>query len=123
MRLHIVKNYTICMKLSKLQIIDEIAEYDDELADKFETERKLLLNNDSEEAILELSKQVSNMGPDLKSDCRDKFRNRQLGRCRIVFPTTVIVAKDMFEWETNLELAIDIEAFGSSRALQFLQIE
>ena len=53
-------------EIIRLQIIDEIAEYDDELADKFETERKLLLNNDSEEAILELSKQVSNMGLDLE---------------------------------------------------------
>ena len=98
-------------EIIRLQIIDEIAEYDDELADKFETERKLLLNNDSEEAILELSKQVSNMGLDLKK--RLSKINLEIANwadAGIVFPTTVIVAKDMFEWETNLpELAIDIE--------------
>ena len=33
----------------RLQIIDEIAEYDEQLAENFESQRKLLLNNDSED--------------------------------------------------------------------------
>jgi len=98
-------------EIIRLQIIDEIAEYDDELADKFENQRKLLLNNDSEEAILELSEQVSNMGLDLKK--RLSKINLEIANwteAGIVFPTAAIVAKDMFEWETNLpELSIDIE--------------
>mgnify|MGYP001180336427 FL=1 len=98
-------------EIIRLQIIDEIAEYDDELANEFETQRKLLLSNDSEEAILELSKQVSNMGLDLKK--RLSIINLEIANwaeAGIVFPTAAIVAKDMFEWETNLpELTIDIE--------------
>ncbi len=98
-------------EIIRLQIIDEIAEYDDGLADKFETQRKLLLNNDSEESIQELSKQVSNMGLDLKKRLsKINLEIANWAEAGIVFPTTAIVAKDMFEWETNLpELTIDIE--------------
>ena len=98
-------------EMIKLQIIDEIAEYDDELAEKFETQRKLLLNSDSEEDVLDLSQQVSKMGLDLKK--RLSKVNLQIVNwleAGIILPKSVIVAKDMFEWETNIpELTTEIE--------------
>ena len=54
-------------EMIRLQIIDEIAEFDDQLADKYEAERKLLLGSSSEADLTELSKQISSMGSDLKS--------------------------------------------------------
>ena len=98
-------------EMIRLQIIDEIAEYDDELAEKFESQRKLLLNSDSEEAIIDLSQQVSNMSLDLKK--RLSGVNLQIANwveAGIILPKSVIVAKDMFEWETNIpELTVEIE--------------
>ena len=98
-------------EMIRLQIIDEIAEFDDELAEKYETQRKLLLNSDSEEAVLDLSQQVSKMGLDLKK--RLSNVNLQIVNwleAGIILPKSVIVAKDMFEWETNIpELTTEIE--------------
>ena len=98
-------------EMIRLQIIDEIAEFDEQLADNFESQRKLLLNDDSEEKVLDLSKQVSMMGLDLKN--RLSSLNRQVVDwldSGIVFSTSKITAKDMFEWETNLpELTKDVE--------------
>ena len=98
-------------EMIRLQIIDEIAEFDELLADNFESQRKLLLNDDSEEKVLDLSKQVSMMGLDLKN--RLSRLNRQVVDwldSGIVFSTSKITAKDMFEWETNLpELTKDVE--------------
>ena len=98
-------------EMIRLQIIDEIAEYDELLAENFETQRKLLLNNDSEEAIMDLSKRVSSMGLDLKK--RLSKVNLQIAdwlEAGVVFPTSNIAAKDMFEWETNLpELTTEVE--------------
>ena len=98
-------------EMIRLQIIDEIAEYDEQLAENFESQRKLLLNNDSEEVMMDLSKQISNMGIDLKK--RLSKINLQIVdwvEAGIVFPISNIAPKDMFEWETNLpELTIEVE--------------
>ena len=98
-------------EMIRLQIIDEIAEYDEQLAENFESQRKLLLNNDSEEVIMDLSNQISSMGLDLKK--RLSQVNLQIIdwiEAGIIFPISNIAAKDMFEWEINLpELAIDVE--------------
>ena len=81
------------------------------MSDKKERQRKLLLNNDSEEAMMDLSKQISNMGLDLKK--RLSTVNLQIVdwiEAGIVFPISNIAPKDMFEWETNLpELTIEVE--------------
>ncbi len=98
-------------EIIRLQIIDEIAEFDDQLANKYEAERKLLLGGNSEEDLAELSKQISSMGSDLKS--RLYHLNIEISNwidAGINFPTTSIVAKDLFEWEINLpELAKEID--------------
>lgn len=98
-------------EMIRLQIIDEIAEFDDQLADKYEAERKLLLGSGSEADLTELSKQISSMGSDLKS--RLYHLNLELSNwtdAGIKFPAPEIVAKDLFEWEINLpELTKEID--------------
>ena len=98
-------------EMIRLQIIDEIAEFDDQLADKYEAERKLLLGSGSEADLTELSKQISSMGSDLKS--RLYHLNLELSNwtgAGIKFPVSQIVAKDLFEWEINLpELTKEID--------------
>ncbi len=98
-------------EMIRLQIIDEIAEFDDQLADKYEAERKLLLGGNSEEDLAELSKQISSMGSDLNS--RLYHLNIEISnwiRAGINFPAASIVAKDLFGWEINLpELTKEIE--------------
>ena len=90
-------------EIIRLQIIDEIAEFDDQLAEKYEVQRKTMLNNDAEISLTDLSEQVSAMGLDLKK--RLSKINLQIADwidSGIVFSTTSIAAKDLFEWETNL---------------------
>ena len=99
-------------EIIRLQIIDEIAEFDDQLAEKYEVQRKTMLNNDAEISLTDLSEQVSAMGLDLKK--RLSKINLQIADwidSGIVFSTTSIAAKDMFEWETNLpELTSEVNA-------------
>ncbi len=99
-------------EIIRLQIIDEIAEFDDQLAEKYEVQRKTMLNNDAEISLTDLSEQVSAMGLDLKK--RLSKINLQIADwidSGIVFSTTSISAKDMFEWETNLpELTSEVNA-------------
>ena len=99
-------------EIIRLQIIDEIAEFDDQLAEKYEVQRKTMLNNDAEISLTDLSEQVSTMGLDLKK--RLSKINLQIADwidSGIVFSTTSIAAKDMFEWETNLpELTNEVNA-------------
>ena len=99
-------------EIIRLQIIDEIAEFDDQLAEKYEIQRKTMLNNDAENSLTDLSKQVSVMGIDLKK--RLSKINLQIADwidSGMVFSTTRIAAKEMFEWETNLpELTSDVDA-------------
>ena len=99
-------------EIIRLQIIDEIAEFDDQLAEKYEVQRKTMLNNDAEISLTDLSEQVSTMGLDLKK--RLSKINLQIAdwiNSGIVFSTTSIAAKDMFEWETNLpELTNEVNA-------------
>ena len=90
-------------EIIRLQIIDEIAEFDDKLAEKYEIQRKAMLNNNDEISLTDLSEQVSVMGLDLKK--RLSKINLQIADwidSGIVFSITSIAAKDMFEWETNL---------------------
>ncbi len=90
-------------EMVRLQIIDEIAEFDDQLADKYEVERKLLLGTNGDGELAELSKQISLMGNDLKT--RLYHLNIEISnwvKAGINFSTTSIVAKDLFEWEVNL---------------------
>lgn len=98
-------------EMVRLQIIDEIAEFDDQLADKYEAERKLLLGTSGDEALAELSKHISSIGSDLKT--RLYHLNIEISNwvnAGINFSTTSIVAKDLFEWEVNLpELSKQIE--------------
>tara|TARA_Y100000766_G_scaffold67910_1_gene56956 strand:- start:9 stop:2771 length:2763 start_codon:yes stop_codon:yes gene_type:complete len=98
-------------EMIRLQIIDEIAEFDDQLADKYEAERKLLLGSGSEADLTELSKQISSMGSDLKS--RLYHLNLEIANwidAGIKFSTPSIVARDLFEWEINLpELTKEID--------------
>ena len=99
-------------EIIRLQIIDEIAEFDDQLAEKYEIQRKTMLNNDAENSLTDLSKQVSVMGIDLKK--RLSKINLQIADwidSGMVFSTTRIAAKEMFEWETNLpELTSEVDA-------------
>ena len=98
-------------EIIRLQIIDEIAEFDDQLADKYEAERKLLLDGNSEDDLTDLSKEISSMGSDLKS--RLYHLNNDISNwadAGIKFSTPTIVAKDLFEWEINLpELTKEID--------------
>ena len=98
-------------EMIRLQIIDEIAEFDDQLADKYEAERKLLLGSNSEDDLTDLSKQISSMGSDLKS--RLYHLNNEISNwadAGIKFAVPSIVAKDLFEWEINLpELTKEID--------------
>ena len=98
-------------EMIRLQIIDEIAEFDDQLADKYEAERKLLLGSNSEDDLTDLSKQISSMGSDLKS--RLYHLNNDISNwadAGIKFAVPSIVAKDLFEWEINLpELTKEID--------------
>ena len=98
-------------EMIRLQIIDEIAEFDDQLADKYEAERKLLLGKNSEDDLTDLSKQISSMGSDLKS--RLYHLNNDISNwadAGIKFAAPYIVAKDLFEWEINLpELTKEID--------------
>ena len=98
-------------EMIRLQIIDEIAEFDDQLADKYEAERKLLLGSNSEDDLTNLSKQISSMGSDLKS--RLYHLNNDISNwadAGIKFAAPYIVAKDLFEWEINLpELTKEID--------------
>tara|TARA_B100000965_G_scaffold391770_1_gene400230 strand:+ start:1031 stop:3682 length:2652 start_codon:yes stop_codon:yes gene_type:complete len=99
-------------EIIRLQIIDEIAEFDDQLAEKYEIQRKTMLYNDAKISLTDLSEQVSAMGLDLKK--RLSKINLQIADwidSGIVFSTTSIAAKDMFEWETNLpELTSEVNA-------------
>jgi len=99
-------------EIIRLQIIDEIAEFDDQLAEKYEVQRKTMLNNDAELSLTDLSEQVSAMGLDLKK--RLSKINLQIADwidSGIVFSTTSIAAKDLFEWETNIpELTSEVNA-------------
>lgn len=99
-------------EIIRLQIIDEIAEFDDQLAEKYEIQRKTMLNNDAEIPLTDLSKQISAMGLDLKK--RLSKINLQIAEwvdSGIVFSTASIAAKEMFEWETNLpELTSEVNA-------------
>ncbi|MDG1549365.1 MAG: hypothetical protein P8Q94_04870 [Candidatus Poseidoniaceae archaeon] len=98
-------------EMVRLQIIDEIAEFDDQLADRYEAERKLLLGTKDNGELTELSKQISSMGSDLKT--RLYQLNIQISNwlnAGINFSTTSILAKDLFEWEVNLpELSKQID--------------
>ena len=98
-------------EMVRLQIIDEIAEFDDQLADRYEAERKLLLGTKDNGELTELSKQISSMGSDLKT--RLYHLNIEISNwlnAGINFSTTSILAKDLFEWEVNLpELSKQID--------------
>ena len=98
-------------EIIRLQIIDEIAEYDDNLAENYELQRKAILNSASEIELNDLSKQVSAIGLDLKQ--RLSKINRQIADwedSEIIFSTSRIEPKDLFEWETNLpELTTEVE--------------
>lgn len=98
-------------EMVRLQIIDEIAEFDDQLADRYEAERKSLMRTKDDGELTELSKQISSMGSDLKT--RLYHLNIEISNwvnAGINFSTTSIVAKDLFEWEVNLpELSNQID--------------
>ena len=53
-------------EIIRLQIIDDIAEFDDDLAERFENQRKAMRDHDDENKLIELSEQISAMGLDLK---------------------------------------------------------
>ena len=97
-------------EIIRLQIIDDIAEFDDELAERFENQRKAMRDHDDENNLIELSEQISAMGLDLKK--RLSALNLQIvdWEERISLSTSKISPKDMFEWETNLpELTAEID--------------
>ena len=98
-------------EIIRLQIIDEIAEFDGKLAEKYEVERKVLLNTQSEEDLNELSKKISAVSLDFTK--RLAAVNLQLAEWEdagIHFQTSRIEGHEIFEWETNMpELAIEVE--------------
>ena len=98
-------------EIIRLQIIDDIAEFDDDLAERFENQRKAMRDHDDENKLIELSEQISAMGLDLKK--RLSALNLQIVDWEergISLSTSKISPKDMFEWETNLpELTTEID--------------
>ena len=98
-------------EIIRLQVIDDIAEFDDELAERFENQRKAMRDNDEENELIELSEQISAMGLDLKK--RLSALNLQVVDWEergISLSTSKISPKEMFEWETNLpELTAEID--------------
>ncbi len=98
-------------EIIRLQIIDDIAEFDDDLAERFENQRKAMRDQDDENKLIELSEQVSAMGLDLKK--RLSAVNLQIVDWEergISLSTSKILPKDMFEWETNIpELTAEID--------------
>ena len=98
-------------EIIRLQIIDEIAEYDDQMAERYELQRKALLNCEDESELDHLGKQIYAMGIELNK--RLSKINLQIAEWEdvgMIFSNRKIAPKDMFEWETNLpELAKDVD--------------
>ena len=98
-------------EIIRLQIIDEIAEYDDQMAERYELQRKALLNCEDESELDQLGKQIYAMGIELNK--RLSKINLQIAEWEdvgMIFSSRKIAPKDMFEWETNLpELAKDVD--------------
>jgi len=99
-------------EMIRLQIIDEISEFDDTLAEQYETRRKELLNSADESDITELSNDISAMGLELKKRLSAvKLKIAEWEDSGIILQSGNITAKDLFEWETNLpELAKEIDS-------------
>ena len=98
-------------EIIRLQIIDEIAEYDDQMAERYELQRKALLNCNDESELDHFGKQIYAMGIELKK--RLSKINLQIAEWEnvgMIFSSRKITPKDMFEWETNLpELTKEVD--------------
>ena len=98
-------------EIIRLQIIDEIAEYDGQMAERYELQRKAMLNSEDEGELDNLAKQIYAMGIELKK--RLSKINLQIAEWEeagVVLSSPKIAPKEMFEWETNLpELSIQVD--------------
>ena len=90
-------------ELVRLMIIDELAEFDDGLAEKYEVKRKTLLGDKGIEGLDELTQQIRAVGDDLNRRLVEV--NNQIGewvKNGIFFASTNIGPQELLEWETNI---------------------
>ena len=98
-----LQEYRNKIELIRLKIIDEIAKFDDKMAEEYEDKRKLLIADVSPSKLANLSQDIEAMSADLNS--RLVEINLQLSawnEAGFVFDKLSILPEDLFEWETNL---------------------
>ena len=98
-------------EIIRLQIIDEIAEYDGQMAERYELQRKAMLNSEDEGELDSLAKQIYAMGIELKKRLSEiNLQIAEWEEAGVVLSSPKIAPKEMFEWETNLpELSIQVD--------------
>ena len=98
-----LQEYRNEIELIRLRIIDEIAKFDDKMAEEYEAKRKLLIADVSLSNLANLAQDIEAMSADLNSRLVDI--NLQLSawnEAGFVFDKLSILPGDLFEWETNL---------------------
>ena len=98
-----LQEYRNEIELIRLRIIDEIAKFDDKMAEEYEAKRKLLIADVSPSNLANLAQDIEAMSADLNSRLVDI--NLQLSawnEAGFVFDKLSILPADLFEWETNL---------------------
>ena len=98
-----LQEYRNEIELIRLRIIDEIAKFDDKMAEEYEAKRKLLIADVSPSNLANLAQDIDAMSADLNSRLVDI--NLQLSawnEAGFVFDKLSILPADLFEWETNL---------------------
>ena len=98
-----LQEYRNEIELIRLRIIDEIAKFDDKMAEEYEAKRKLLIADVSLSNLANLAQDIEAMSADLNSRLVDI--NLQLSawnEAGFVFDKLSILPADLFEWETNL---------------------
>ena len=98
-----LQEYRNEIELIRLKIIDEIAKFDDKMAEEYEAKRKLLIADVSQGNLANLAQDIGAMSADLNSRLVDI--NLQLSawnEAGFVFDKLSILPADLFEWETNL---------------------
>ncbi len=90
-------------EMIRLQIIDLLAGFDDNLAEKYEEQRKALINELDANVLHDLSEQIKAVSKDLR--IRLSNVNTQIAEWMlsgINFETENIEANELLEWETNM---------------------
>jgi len=91
-------------ELIRLLIIDELSQFDDDIALDYEERRQLLLGENNDQKLIDLKSKVLAISDDLYkrlaevNDTIIKWREKG-----IIFPhDDAIIPEELFEWETNL---------------------